>query len=517
MRGGILGRTAGWLAGDGSYRRLEVLTLALVGAVGLLSIAYPLWANQATFALFASEIGDGEVLYKDIIDLKQPGVFLYYLIAQLPFGRNGVGIHLVEIVTWLGFGWVLQQRAIAWFSRRWLAATLPLPLIGTYFVAASPNDQTQVESLVTIPLLAAVLLVMPDDAGEMSRRRAFLAGLAIAVVAYLKLPYAAIPVVVSLPTLWRSFRTDARTTWSGVIVPASAGAAVLVVPFLVYFGINGAYGEIYELYFEYSRERNSLWPRPTLRLESSIRRTIRIFSPFIALGGLGVLLNWRGLLHRRAVAMATWAAVAVPLFLVQQWWPYHAFLWLAPFTLFGWFALDAILENGRPWPDARVLAGLAIVAVLALTQLGPEGIDKVTTMASNDFAVTQEGRDEIRRELDATYADAQVWSAWNQQLGAESSAWALGVSPNFLFVAGQDHDFSTLAWPTQLISVEIYDRIADELAQSPPARLIVHDDALDDMALRAPATLAVLNSSFCLAEETGDHNYLLRVDDPNCP
>lgn len=70
-------RAQAWLEGeDGSWRRLEVLSLLVVAGLGLLSIFDPLWANQATFATFGWEMAQGEVLYKDIIDLKQPGIFL---------------------------------------------------------------------------------------------------------------------------------------------------------------------------------------------------------------------------------------------------------------------------------------------------------------------------------------------------------------------------------------------------------------------------------------------------------
>ena len=58
---------------------------------------------------------------------------------------------------------------------------------------------------------------------------------------------------------------------------------------------------------------------------------------------------------------------------------------------------------------------------------------------------------------------------------------------------------------------------ADDLVDQPPERFIVHDDAFDDMALRAPGTLAVIEDDFCLALENGDYNYLLPAGDPNCP
>lgn len=428
-----------------------------------------------------------------------------------------MGIHLFELLTWLVFAWVLQRQARAWFDRRWMAATLPIPMVGTYFVAMTYNDQTQVEALINMPLLAAVMLSMPDDDGDLSKRRAFAAGFFMAVVAYLKLPYVAIPLAVAAVTLVRLGWADVRRTVVDVVWPALLGAAVLVVPFVVYFAIADAYSEIYELYFEYSRERNDLWPRPSERLETTSKRTLRIFSPFIALGGLGVLVNWRGLLHRRALAMVVWAAVAVPLFLVQQWWTYHAFLWLVPFTLFGWFALAAVLDSGRSLRSPVLIVGATAVVLLALTQLGPDGLRKAERLATNDFGLTQDGRDALRRDVDRSYADAQAWSAWNQSIGDESSAWGIGVNPNFLFVAGQDHELSTLTWPTQLISVEIYDRIAGELSEDPPARFIVHADAFADMELRSPSTLAVIESDFCVAEVEGFYSYLLRANDAACP
>ena len=86
-----------------------------------------------------------------------------------------------------------------------------------------------------------------------------------------------------------------------------------------------------------------------------------------------------------------------------------------------------------------------------------------------------------------------------------------------MFVAGQDHELRNLSWPTQLISLEIYDEIAVELSETPPARFIIRDDAYDDMALRAPETLAVIEEMFCVAQESGRYNYLLRATDPLCP
>ena len=348
-----------WFIGDGESRRLEFISLGIVAAIGLIRVADPLWANQATFALFASEIADGEVLYKEVVDLKQPGVFIFYLIAQLPFGRNTVGIHLVELATWLAFGRALQKRSVSWFKTRELAATLPIATIGTYYLAATYKDQTQVEPLINIPLLAAVLLVLPDDAGKVSRRPRLscwprdCGG---------RLHEAALcdhPVDHRRTDPLRRAARSAGAAITEIIAPATAGAALLIVPFFVYFGINDAYSEIYDLYFVYSRERDTLWPRPRSRLIANIKRAGWVFAPFFVLIALGLAVNARAMLNRRTLAMAAWSVLALPLLWVQLWWGYHLFLWLAPITIVAWFGVDAVLSSGRTIRDPLVATGIA--------------------------------------------------------------------------------------------------------------------------------------------------------------
>ena len=75
---------------------------AVVLAAGL-CLALPFWGDQALFTVYARQIAQGAVLYRDIFDVKQPGIFLFYLLGGSLFGYTEIGIHLFELLYWLAF------------------------------------------------------------------------------------------------------------------------------------------------------------------------------------------------------------------------------------------------------------------------------------------------------------------------------------------------------------------------------------------------------------------------------
>ena len=75
---------------------------SVVLAAGL-CLALPFWGDQALFTVYARQIAQGAVLYRDIFDVKQPGIFLFYLLGGSLFGYTEIGIHLFELLYWLAF------------------------------------------------------------------------------------------------------------------------------------------------------------------------------------------------------------------------------------------------------------------------------------------------------------------------------------------------------------------------------------------------------------------------------
>jgi hypothetical protein len=113
--------------------------LAWVGLIGLglLSLAQPLSGDQAFFFVVARQLRHGDVLYRDIVDAKQPFIFLFYLVAGGLFGWTAVGAHLLELLWCLAFAVVLTCTMAPTFRHPVVRAVLPAGIGIAYYLGVS--------------------------------------------------------------------------------------------------------------------------------------------------------------------------------------------------------------------------------------------------------------------------------------------------------------------------------------------------------------------------------------------
>lgn len=78
-------------------------SLFAVAVLGMANLLQNFNGDQALFVVYAEQINHGALLYRDVWDLKQPGVFLFYLFAGKIFGFTEIGVHLFELLYWLVF------------------------------------------------------------------------------------------------------------------------------------------------------------------------------------------------------------------------------------------------------------------------------------------------------------------------------------------------------------------------------------------------------------------------------
>src|SRR5215212_5376856 len=88
---------------------VKFLVLFLIGLLGWLNLNQIFNGDQALFTVYAAEINQGALLYRDVWDIKQPGIFIFYLVGGRLFGFNESGIHLFELIYWLVFSVVVQS------------------------------------------------------------------------------------------------------------------------------------------------------------------------------------------------------------------------------------------------------------------------------------------------------------------------------------------------------------------------------------------------------------------------
>src|SRR4249919_2061776 len=91
-----------------SPERVEVyVVLGVIALLGILAAPLPFTGDQALFASGARQLARGGVLYRDFWDVKQPGIYLWYLGGGALFGYSEVALHLVEVAYQLAFAVVL--------------------------------------------------------------------------------------------------------------------------------------------------------------------------------------------------------------------------------------------------------------------------------------------------------------------------------------------------------------------------------------------------------------------------
>ena len=128
----------------------NVLALGLVVLAGGVCLSRPFWGDQALFTVYAHQLTDGAVLYRDVFDVKQPGIFLFYALGGLLFGFSEVGIHLFELLYWIGFSAFALVALRPYFTTRWAPSLVPVFTVVAYLstraCSISPRSKSSLPS-----------------------------------------------------------------------------------------------------------------------------------------------------------------------------------------------------------------------------------------------------------------------------------------------------------------------------------------------------------------------------------
>jgi hypothetical protein len=227
-----------------------VLLLACLAILVLLAVSrllYPLEGDGALFLTAARMMDDGGVLYVDFWDVKQPGIYFFYLWAGRLFGFTFEGVHLFQLVYWAAVGAVMFAFVRSYLVNRWLAILAPLAVLGTYYAHARMEYHAQVEAIANGPILLTAILLLSGAKAEGAARHVqlALAGAFGATVVVLKLALA--PILIALFAVHAAMCVRGRSPVLTILRDAGAvavgGAAVLAVTLAVLLrggGLSGA-------------------------------------------------------------------------------------------------------------------------------------------------------------------------------------------------------------------------------------------------------------------------------------
>src|SRR5690348_14948706 len=112
------------------------LLVGVIATLALRRLPDPFAGDQALFLVGARAMAQGEVLYRDFLDLKPPGIFLFYYAAGKLFGFDEMGVHTFELVWMALFAGVVVITLAKPFGTR-IACLTALFTICPYYILGS--------------------------------------------------------------------------------------------------------------------------------------------------------------------------------------------------------------------------------------------------------------------------------------------------------------------------------------------------------------------------------------------
>ncbi len=488
-----------------------MVALALVAALGGLRSFDPFAGDQALFTVGALKLHAGGVLYRDFWDLKQPGIFGFYLVAGSLFGFSQTGIHAFEVVWQCAFGVALflgLRRAV---RNAEFAAAAILIVPGAYYAGTSGWHLTQVEALVGLPLfLCSWAAVAMLDSTGVPARNAFLSGFAAGIVALLKLvlfpvALAAVAAVAFAGRLGPERRDAiALAPWwlLGLAIPLAAFAAYVLA-----FGITH---DVIETFFALPSHIVAGGRAPLDRLVKSAIWFGRHFGWLAALAVAGEAIGTRSEAKPWRRAAYAWLALGILAIVVQtqSWWEYQFLLLLPPLGILATLGLDAL---GRVWSERiagsrwqYVFATGAFVAATPALALVHEASNTATRVLHARPFASESALETYHANQSHDYVLAQDSASFlSGEPGGSAAIYVCG-NPLVYLLAHREQAAAINGWALELYPPDWWRRLIAQVQRARPVDIFVSDEYASLIATRAPDLARMLMSEYTRAARLPD-------------
>jgi hypothetical protein len=462
---------------------LYLLSLGLVALICAIHLPFPLRGDQAFFAVGAIEISEGGGLYTDYWDLKQPGIFLFFVTAGTLFGFTEVGIHLFELIYWLAFSVVLFSTIGRQIKTPAFAALLPVLPIGTYYAISGSLDITQLEALAAFPIFVSMWLAYRAA----DRDKPFLILVGSGIAGGIAVVFKLLLMVLLVP-FWLLAAAE-RSSRSGKSLPASllgvgtrVGIGVLV-PLGFVTALLSTWGALaigLDTFFRIPPRIIAELPgAPLERLVRSAALFMRSYGPMVLLVLAGVWLLRRSAMDRLAKYLWSWCLFGAVVVLAQRqsWWLYHFQLIGFPLALLAVVTLDRLWTAKSPAVRARrsgsALRFAVLVALLALPMLlalGWPAVSLIQYRLALDPADRAAFQDRFSSgEYSEIIEDVQFL---DDPAARQGDIYVAG-DPLYYWLSGRGQATALNGWALQFFLAEQWDELVSQLEASHPPYVFV--------------------------------------------
>ncbi len=350
-----------------------LLLLSLAAGAALLSplLTYPFGRDQGVFAAAADVLSRGGVPYRDVWDVKPPGIFYLYWMSFALFGRSMLAPRLLDLI------WVLGTAAAIWYlGRRLLSAGAGAAgaffFLVWYVAGHSFWNTTQPDGFAALPLVLSAAALFSAEEKHKAGMAALCGGL-IGLAVLLKFTLALFLAVPLLAVLLS--HGEPRRSRIGRAAAYLAGCAGLLGLVTVAMWRAGALHDMIEVLFVWNAEYSRLRV-PIPMAADPVRQTLRFLvggsHPLLFPMGLLAVVGTVDLMARPASGRMRWLVPAWALLMMVSVWvqgKYYTYHWLPvlpPLCLLaaqGVRAAGSLIRRSLSRPAAVALCAVGVLAV----------------------------------------------------------------------------------------------------------------------------------------------------------
>lgn len=493
--------------------KLDLLVLAVVVLVGLIHLSYPFDGDQALFTIGASKINSGAVLYRDFWDLKQPGIFIFYLIGGKLFGFTEVGIHAFELLYWIAFSVVLLITLKNYYENPAIKSMVPLLTVGIYYAVSGSWHLTQAEGLVSFPLYLTLFFASEgaQQKGGWSWRlflSGFMGGMVL-LFKFLFLPVLLSFWVVTIIYVLAQKRGPYLRSLISIITPTALGTLLPLLVVFSYFAWHGTLSILSYTFFEYpSRAIRELPSADIGRLLSGLRWFINWSAPLMALGFIGAFASLRSRRELVTVNLILWFVLGLGVIVVQRlsWWEYHYMLLFVPLGILAAKGLDVLWRSIKgerigfsAW-TIRLAGGLSLSLLFSpiLVSLALKGL----SLARHRFTFNREQRLNYQSKISTPYQKGLQEVAFLSEPGSLPGNIYVCGNPVLYILSGRSQAIASNGWMLELFLPEQWTRMTEELKVFKPPYLFISAEYPEIIESRSPQTARFIEENYQLLRKS---------------
>lgn len=517
------------------HASITLFILLVVTVLGLVRLVETFAGDQAMFIVYAKEINSGALLYRDVWDLKQPGIFLFYLTGGKLFGFTEFGIHLFELFYWLTFSVTLSITLRDYFRRSVFAALSPLLTVGVYYVICGSWHLTQVEGLVGFPLYLTLFAAIKAARAQSVFKNVsllFFSGLAGGIVLFFKLILLPIVLLFWLSVLIFLIMCRVDASLPKVLfrtaAPILSGLAIPILATVVYFAWHDTSALINYTFFEYPAQAVTAFSdiNRTSELKRGLRWFVVVFLPLIILILAWVLIAVKNLkasngslsskltgsirrMDLLTVNLILWLCAGFGAILLQRlsWWEYHYLLLLVPLGILATKGIEAL------WGQAiRVNVFFTkplgcVVFIICVFFLFIPSLKLEASRIKNIFANRMNLPDDKRGitphgDMDEQYQQIRGETGFLREQNNSTDKIFVCGQPLYYYLSKRSPALAANGWMPEFFLPRQWRQLNEELAAKSPAYVLIDRDCRNIIAEKSPETWQLIENRYRLRIES---------------